>query len=168
LGNSTLPKPTHKLYQGTYKWDSGLLQNLKKKCLIYRMINSTLLIERMAGQCGKSFTIVPIVMNCFIRIKWVLTEATHNYKIVWWECLGNTTRQFNNVNWTNIKSTRRPALQNGLLNAKPFSRWFRKKFIHPDNNKEFTIKEIIATYAWHGKHHLAHITELKNSRMVIK
>jgi hypothetical protein len=40
------------------------------------MINSTLLIERMAGQCGKSFTIVPIVMNCFIRIKWVLTEAT--------------------------------------------------------------------------------------------
>jgi cbb3-type cytochrome oxidase subunit 1 len=26
---------------------------------------------------------------------------------------------------------------------------------------EFTIKEIIATYAWHGKHHLAHITELK-------
>jgi hypothetical protein len=31
----------------------------------------------------------------------------------------------------------------------------------PDNNKEFTIKEIIATYAWHGKHHLAHITELK-------
>jgi hypothetical protein len=38
-----------------------------------------------------------------------------------------------------------------------------EKFIHPDNNKEFTIKEIIATYAWHGKH-LAHITELKNSR----
>jgi hypothetical protein len=55
---------------------AGFLQNLKKKCLIYRMINSTLLIERMAGQCGKSFTIVPIVMNCFIRIKWVLTEAT--------------------------------------------------------------------------------------------
>lgn len=40
-----------------------------------------------------------------------------------------------------------------------------KKFTHPDNNKEFAIKEIIATYAWHGKHHLAHITELKNSRI---
>jgi hypothetical protein len=43
-----------------------------------------------------------------------------------------------------------------------------EKFIHPDNNKEFTIKEIIATYAWHGKH-LAHITELKKTQeLVIK
>jgi hypothetical protein len=49
------------------------------------------------------------------------------------------------------------------LNAKPFLDDL-EKIIHPDNNKEFTIKEIIATYAWHGKHHLAHITELKNSR----
>ena len=37
-----------------------------------------------------------------------------------------------------------------------------KTFIHPENNKQFVVKEIIATYAWHGNHHLAHITELKN------
>ena len=30
-----------------------------------------------------------------------------------------------------------------------------------EHSKEFKIKEIIGTYAWHGNHHLAHITELK-------
>jgi hypothetical protein len=37
-----------------------------------------------------------------------------------------------------------------------------KTFIHPENNAAFKIKEIIGTYAWHGNHHLAHITELKS------
>jgi hypothetical protein len=39
-----------------------------------------------------------------------------------------------------IKSTRRPALQNGLLNAKnPLDDL--EKNSHPDNNKEFTIRK---------------------------
>lgn len=39
-----------------------------------------------------------------------------------------------------------------------------KKFIHPEHKKEFSLKEVIGIYAWHGKHHLAHITELNKSR----
>ena len=34
-------------------------------------------------------------------------------------------------------------------------------FIHPELQKEIRIDELIGQYAWHGKHHLAHITTLK-------
>ena len=47
-------------------------------------------------------------------------------------------------------------LMNGLSEAD-----LQKSFIHPEANAVFQIKEIIGTYAWHGNHHLAHITELK-------
>ena len=36
-----------------------------------------------------------------------------------------------------------------------------KSFIHPENNSEYRIKQIIGMYAWHGNHHLAHIINLK-------
>ena len=34
-------------------------------------------------------------------------------------------------------------------------------FIHPEHGKTFRIDENIGIYAWHGNHHLAHITETK-------
>jgi hypothetical protein len=39
-----------------------------------------------------------------------------------------------------------------------------KTFIHPENNAIVSIKQIIGTYAWHGNHHLAHITTLKKQK----
>lgn len=36
-----------------------------------------------------------------------------------------------------------------------------KTFVHPENNSEYKIKQIIGIYAWHSNHHLAHITSLK-------
>lgn len=34
-------------------------------------------------------------------------------------------------------------------------------FIHPDHGREISIKEATGMYAWHSKHHLAHILTLK-------
>jgi hypothetical protein len=34
-------------------------------------------------------------------------------------------------------------------------------YIHPEYGKKVPLKESIAQYAWHGEHHLAHITSLK-------
>ncbi|WP_210611232.1 YfiT family bacillithiol transferase [Priestia flexa] len=34
---------------------------------------------------------------------------------------------------------------------------------HPDNGT-MTIAEVIGTYAWHGKHHIAHITTLRKHK----
>jgi hypothetical protein len=36
-------------------------------------------------------------------------------------------------------------------------------FIHPEQGREISIAENTALYAWHCRHHLAHITSLKNT-----
>jgi uncharacterized damage-inducible protein DinB len=40
---------------------------------------------------------------------------------------------------------------------------FRRPLIHPDNG-EFTIEQFLALYAWHSRHHTAHITKLRERR----
>lgn len=37
----------------------------------------------------------------------------------------------------------------------------KRKFHHPESNKDTALDELIHLYAWHCSHHLAHITELK-------
>jgi hypothetical protein len=39
---------------------------------------------------------------------------------------------------------------------------FNKTFLHPASNKIFTLKEALALYAWHSKHHLAHLKQALN------
>ncbi|MFA6276521.1 MAG: putative metal-dependent hydrolase [Pedobacter sp.] len=34
---------------------------------------------------------------------------------------------------------------------------FERTYFHPEAKKEFTLGYLIGNYAWHGKHHLAHI-----------
>jgi len=37
--------------------------------------------------------------------------------------------------------------------------WSRK-FRHPEQEKPLSLDDSLALYAWHGKHHVAHITSL--------
>ncbi|SDB31278.1 DinB superfamily protein [Flavobacteriaceae bacterium MAR_2010_188] len=37
---------------------------------------------------------------------------------------------------------------------------FNRTFVHPSNNEKMTLKRATAMYAWHGKHHLGHITNI--------
>jgi uncharacterized damage-inducible protein DinB len=39
---------------------------------------------------------------------------------------------------------------------------FERVIVHPDSG-EWTLAQMLALYAWHGKHHLAHITETKKT-----
>lgn len=36
-------------------------------------------------------------------------------------------------------------------------------FTHPESGANITLKRTLATYAWHGKHHLAHITNTRST-----
>ena len=36
-----------------------------------------------------------------------------------------------------------------------------RKYVHPEHGNKFSLDETIGMYAWHGNHHLAHITHLK-------
>jgi hypothetical protein len=35
-------------------------------------------------------------------------------------------------------------------------------FFHPEKKRKITITETVFLYAWHGRHHLAHISNLKS------
>ena len=39
---------------------------------------------------------------------------------------------------------------------------WERTFVHPETGKTYTLKRTLALYSWHGRHHLAHITETKN------
>jgi len=40
----------------------------------------------------------------------------------------------------------------------------QKIFIHPDGNEEISLMQNIGIYAWHCKHHYAHIQNLIKSK----
>ena len=103
-------------------------------------------------------------MNCFIRIKWALTEDKPVIKFyhedLWSELHDNLTMPIQpTLSFLEGLHFRLAYLMNSLSEPD-----LEKTFIHPENNKEFKIKEIIGTYAWHGNQHLAHITELKKRK----
>ncbi len=38
---------------------------------------------------------------------------------------------------------------------------YARAFVHPESGREVELERNLALYAWHGRHHLAHITSLK-------
>jgi hypothetical protein len=115
-------------------------------------------IRQVTHHCADSH------MNCFIRLKWALTEDTPTikfyYEDLWGEMVDNTKMPIEpTLALLEGLHFRLAYLMNSLSESD-----LNKSFIHPEHNATFQIKEIIGTYAWHGLHHLAHITELKNSK----
>ncbi len=103
-------------------------------------------------------------MNCFIRIKWALTEENpiikYYHEDLWAELLDNLTMPIH----PSILFLEGLHFRLAFLMKSLSSEDLKKSFIHPEHSKEFKIEEIIGTYAWHGNHHLAHMTELKKRK----
>jgi len=112
-------------------------------------------IRQVVHHCADSH------MNCFIRIKWTLTESNPTIKAydesLWAEGIDNKAMPIE------------PTLQ--LLEGLHYRLTFVMKnlsetdlertYIHPEHNMEWKLRELICMYGWHCNHHLAHITELK-------
>jgi len=112
-------------------------------------------IRQVVHHCADSH------MNCLIRIKLTLTEDLP------------TIKPYNEGLWSELEDNRTMAIASSLqlleglhfrlhailsnLSASDFER----RYVHPQYGKEFPLYEVAALYAWHGNHHLAHITELK-------
>ncbi|TGE29091.1 YfiT family bacillithiol transferase [Hymenobacter metallicola] len=47
-----------------------------------------------------------------------------------------------------------------LLRQLTDAQW-QRTFYHPGSKRSFTLDQALAMYAWHGQHHLTHITELR-------
>lgn len=100
-------------------------------------------------------------MNAYIRTKWILSEETPLIKA------------YLEKIWAETPETKAdPALSTALIKAL-HTKWtlllksltpeqLKRELIHPETKKHIALHNLIAMYAWHGEHHLAHITGLKH------
>ena len=97
-------------------------------------------------------------MNSFIRFKWALTEDSPEIKAYFeerWAELGDYSSVPVQVSLGLLESLHQRWV--GLLRSlgpEDLSR----EFIHPDSGLT-NLAENIGAYAWHGRHHLAHIEQ---------
>jgi len=99
-------------------------------------------------------------MNSYIRIKFALTEQEP------------TIKPYDEEIWAKLVDARTAPVDPSLeLLEGLHHRWavllrslteleVQRKFFHPELGT-VTIDQYIALYAWHGKHHAAHITSLR-------
>lgn len=134
------------------------VQHLSEEQLDTPYRNEGWTIRQVIHHCADSH------MNCFMRIKWTLTEEKTTIKFYyedrWAELHDNMTMPIQpTLSFLEGLHFRLVYLIKSLSETD-----LNKSFIHPEHNAEFQLKEIIGTYAWHGNHHLAHITELKKRK----
>lgn len=102
-------------------------------------------------------------MNAYIRFKLALTEDTPTikpYKENEWSQTADVSKTPVATSLDLLESlhARWVILLKGLSNAD-----FERKLNHPENGI-MTLDKVLALYAWHGKHHAAHITGLKKKK----
>lgn len=100
-------------------------------------------------------------MNSYIRFKWTLTEDKP------------TIKAYDEKAWAELGDGKSGPLELSLnLLDALHRRWayflrtvdrddLRRTFVHPESGDEIRLDVAIAFYAWHGLHHIAHITSLR-------
>jgi hypothetical protein len=111
-------------------------------------------IRQLVHHCADSH------MNAFIRHKLCLTEDKPIIK------------PYEENAWSQLPDAAMPVACSLQILSGLCERWFvllqslqesdyKRRFIHPEGNREFSLEESIGLYAWHGNHHLAHIRQAK-------
>jgi hypothetical protein len=100
-------------------------------------------------------------MNAYIRFKLGLTEdqpTIKPYKEDKWALLHDVEHVPINISLTLLHALHTRWYD--LLKHFEASDWDRT-VIHPEHGKIITLWDLLGTYAWHGRHHSAHITSLR-------
>jgi uncharacterized damage-inducible protein DinB len=102
-------------------------------------------------------------LNSYVRFKLALTEENP------------TIKPYAEDRWAELSDSRETPVEVSLtLLESLHDRWVRllrslapeqwkRTFRHPDLG-EMNLQKTLALYAWHGKHHVAHINELRKQR----
>jgi type I restriction-modification system DNA methylase subunit len=106
--------------------------------------------------------LVDVFINAYMRTKWLLTEEQsilkpYNEN----ECAKLADSEYENIH---DSITLLQLLMNRwifILQSLP-AESFNKTIFHPEYKVTLNLHEIVAMYAWHGFHHLAHL-EIVNS-----
>ena len=97
-------------------------------------------------------------MNSLIRFKWALTEDRP------------TIKAYDEKGWAMLPDSRAPIAGSLDLLDALHGRWLsllrglsraqlQREFVHPESGPA-TLAVTVGSYAWHGRHHLAHIERL--------
>lgn len=100
-------------------------------------------------------------MNAYTRFKLALTENEP------------TIKPYEEDKWAELPDSQRVPIDVSLdLLDALHTRWvtlvgamdpadFARTLRHPEHNRIMTLGQLLALYAWHGRHHVAHITSLR-------
>jgi hypothetical protein len=100
-------------------------------------------------------------MNAYIRFKLALTEDEP------------TIKPYAEDRWAELADTQSTPVEVSLVMLDSLhNRWVRllrslepddwkRTFRHPESGSLVSLEKNLASYAWHGKHHVAHVTELR-------
>lgn len=99
-------------------------------------------------------------LNAYIRTKWTLTENEPIIKAylekLWAETGENKSHPDISISFLKSLHAKWVILLRSISSTE-----FDRFFIHPETRRHVTLKTLMGMYAWHGEHHLAHITHLK-------
>lgn len=100
-------------------------------------------------------------MNAYVRFKLGLTEETP------------TIKPYDEAKWAELDDSKSKLVEHSLaLLDALHARWvfllrrmqpsdFARKLNHPEWDAPLSLDVMLALYAWHGKHHVAHVTALR-------
>ena len=111
-------------------------------------------IRQVVHHCADSH------MNSFIRFKLALTEEQP------------TIKPYREERWAELADGKMPIDASLMLLEGLHARWgallkslsaeeMRRTYVHPEQGQAIPLDVTIGLYAWHGKHHLAHIRNAK-------
>ena len=100
-------------------------------------------------------------INSYVRFKWALTEDAP------------TIKAYSEKMWAELEDAKTAPVEISLNILEAIHRrWvmmlknlskedLKKTFIHPKSGYAYSLDMVVTLYAWHGKHHVAHIESLK-------
>ena len=99
-------------------------------------------------------------LNSYTRFKLALTEENP------------TIRPYDETKWAELGDSSAPIEVSLTLLDALHERWvilltslsgsdWQRTFTHPASQQTLTLEQSLANYAWHGEHHLAHVTSLR-------
>lgn len=130
-----------------------LTRNLDQEQLNWRYRPRGWNIKQLTHHCADSH------LNAFIRCKLTLTEDKP------------TVRPYFEDRWAELTDSLDDDIEDTLILTKGLhSRWakllkslseaeLRREYLHPEHGQKFNLKETIGIYAWHCRHHLAHVRQ---------